>query len=90
MKVDVAYYHIIELDEACADTIRLSPNFIGISVLQDELLVIREFVKKIKPLLPNTHITLGNKEVTCQPELIMKWCPEVDSVIIGERRIYDS
>jgi radical SAM superfamily enzyme YgiQ (UPF0313 family) len=84
VQVSVGYYRPDDVDAACHETVSADPDAIGLPVLQSSLRAVKAFAKKTKSLLPNTHITLGNKEVTAQPELIMQWCDEADSVVVGE------
>lgn len=84
IRVSAAYYNPQDIDKACSETVLLNPDVIGLPLLQTNLKAAMEFVKKAKPLIPETHFTLGNKEATAQPELLMKRFPGVDSVIIGE------
>jgi anaerobic magnesium-protoporphyrin IX monomethyl ester cyclase len=84
VSVAAAYYAASDMDRACEEIAALKPDLVGLPVLQANLKLVREFVRRTRARLPSTHFTLGNREVSAQPELMMTWCPEIDSAVFGE------
>jgi anaerobic magnesium-protoporphyrin IX monomethyl ester cyclase len=84
LTVESRFYKISEVERAVRETVEDNPQIIGLSVLQSELLTVKEYALKVKKALPTCHITAGNKEVSDQPQIMMEWCQAIDSIVIGE------
>jgi len=87
VSVGASYFSQAGMDEGCEAVVACRPDLVGLPVLQANLRPVREFVRRTRPRLPEAHFTLGNREVTAQPELMLDWCDGVDSVVFGEAEL---
>lgn len=90
--VDVrfSFYTVDELETAVEEIYASHPSIIGLPILQHNFYPSLLFCKKIKSLLPDTYIILGNKEATCYGHYIMQNNPEIDAIVLGEGEITTS
>ncbi|MCL2591909.1 MAG: B12-binding domain-containing radical SAM protein [Defluviitaleaceae bacterium] len=84
VEVKVFIYSKTQFNEAINDTVSLCPDFIGLSLLQENFYLCLEFANTIKNVLPNSKIILGNVEATLNAEYIMNNYKSVDFIIKGE------
>jgi anaerobic magnesium-protoporphyrin IX monomethyl ester cyclase len=62
---------------------KIKPDIIGISTLTAGAQTAIELAKKLKETL-TVPVVLGGAHATCFPEKILKECPSLDAIVIGE------
>ena len=72
------------MEDIIADIYKSKPDAIGFSCYIWNWNMVREILKDISKLLPDTDIWLGGPEVTYNPEEILKEFPNVLGILIGE------
>jgi len=66
------------------ETLKLSPDVIGVSMLEADVDVALNLINKIRALGFRRHIVLGGYYPTFSYRPLLMHCPEVDSVVVGE------
>lgn len=80
-------YDFNELNLAIQETIENNPNYIGLSMLQENFLTYINFINCIKPRLPHSKIIIGNVEASHNPQYILNKYTNIDVALIGEGEI---
>lgn len=84
IEVKVNFYKLEDVDTAISDAIREKPIVIGLTVLQFNYYAVVEFSEKLKKVLPQVHITLGNTFASIYPVYLLENYKSIDSIVIGE------
>lgn len=84
INVSVNFYDISNLDMAINDAIKLTPDFIGVPILQYNLEISLKFIRDVKIHLINSCIITGNITASIFSTELMTDYPEIDYTIIGE------
>ena len=87
ISVQFSFYTINDVEKAIKEIHLANPDIIGLPILQHNFYQALSFCEKIKILLPNVYITLGNKEATRYGYYIMENYPSIDAIILGEGEV---
>jgi radical SAM superfamily enzyme YgiQ (UPF0313 family) len=63
---------------------RFSPEVIGITTITTHLLYTTIITKYLKRKLENVIIVVGGPHASAEPEQLLKFCEEIDYIIVGE------
>lgn len=61
-----------------------NPDFIGISFPSSAVLRVVEMCRLLKKRFPGVHVFAGGYHPTSEPELTLRFIPELDFVVVGE------
>ena len=83
--VEIAEYTINHRrEEIFQDIYRRKPEAVGFSCYIWNIEMIREIIKELKKLLPDTDIWVGGPEVTYDADKLLAEMPELTGVMVGE------
>lgn len=71
-------------EEILADIFKHKPDAIGFSVYIWNVKIVKELIKNLSKILPDTDIYLGGPEVSFESDTYLKEYPNVKAIIIGE------
>ena len=83
--IEIAEYTINnQKGEILADIYKRRPDAVGFSCYIWNIEMIREIIKELKKLLPDTDIWVGGPEVTYDADQLLAEMPELTGVMVGE------
>lgn len=84
LDVRVEFYNLRDIDSALEKILETAPDIIGLPLLQYNLDASLSYIKKIKYILPNVKIVIGNVSASTHAFEIMSDYPEIDYAVLGE------